>query len=97
MRGVSRLQVHGICGRRLVFREVVEAESNYTTAWDGSSGSNRIEKDQIRVLPGLVVGGGGAVWFIKYGAYLDDWTNGGSGTVLVLWAVDPILENGYGI
>ena len=76
-----------------MFREVVEAESNYTTAWDDSSGSNRIEKDQIRVLPGLV----GAGWFIKYGAYLDDWTNGGSGTVLVLWAVDPILENGYGI
>ena len=65
MRGVSRLQVHGICGRRLVFREVVEAGSNYTTAWDDSSGSNRIEKDQIRVLPGLYVCGEGAgLWSV---------------------------------
>ena len=28
--GVSRLQVHEICSRRLVYREVVEARSNYS-------------------------------------------------------------------
>ena len=54
MWGVGRLQVHGICARRQVYREVVEARSNYITAWGDPTGSNRIEKDRVRVPPGLV-------------------------------------------
>ena len=29
MRGVGRMQVHGICSRKLVHREVVETRLNY--------------------------------------------------------------------
>ena len=58
MWGVGRLQVHGIRGCRLVYREVVEAQSNYITVGGDSTGSNRIEKGRVRVPPGLVGGKG---------------------------------------
>ena len=101
----GRLQVLGNCGRRLVYREVVEAQSNKITAWGDSTGSNRIETYRVRVPPGLAGGGEKrAVWFIMCEAPSDDWTNGGSvdvfftyDMVLVLWGVGPILGNGYGI
>ena len=53
MWGVGGLQVHGIRSRRLVYKEVVEALSNYKKSnfwWFGnlafgdSTGSNLIEK-----------------------------------------------------
>ena len=63
MWGVGRLQVHGIRSRRLVYKEVVQARSNYKKSYfllfgnpvcGDSTGSNRIEKDQGRVSPRLV-------------------------------------------
>ena len=93
MWGVDEMQVHGIRGRRLVYKEVVEALSNCKKSyfwWYGnpacvdSTGSNRIEKDQARVSPRPVSGkrGEGAVWFSVCGAPLDDWANGGYVDVL---------------
>ena len=58
MWGVSRLQVDGICGCRRVYREVVEARSNYITALVYSTGINQIEKEQVCVPPGIVRGKG---------------------------------------
>ena len=61
MLGVGRQQVHGIYGHRLVHREVVEAGSNYKRSYlwrfrnpacGDSTGSNRVEKDLVRVPPG---------------------------------------------
>ena len=55
--------MHGIRGRRLVYREVVETLSNYKKSYfwrygnlacGDSTGSNRIEKDQDLVPSGLV-------------------------------------------
>ena len=58
MQVVGRPEVYEICGRRRVYREVVQAGSNYITAWGDSIGSNRIEKDQIHVHPRIVRGQG---------------------------------------
>ena len=114
MWGVDELQVHEICCRRPVYREEVEPWSNYKKPYLRwfrniacgyvSTGSTRIEKDQVRVPPGLVWGKGEEwmVWFNVCGAPLDDWATGGSvdvfftyGMVSVLWIVGPILGNGY--
>ena len=66
--------VHGICNRRLVYSEVVEARSDYKkfylqwfvniVCYD-ATGSNQMEKDLVRVSPGRVLGKGGEkiVWF----------------------------------
>ena len=60
---VGGLQVYGICSRRLVHSEVVEARSNYKKFYlwwfknlvcGDSSGSNQIEKEWVGVPPGLV-------------------------------------------
>ena len=56
LQDVGRLQIHGICGRRLVYREVLEARSNYITAWGDWTGSDLIEKERIRLPPGLTGG-----------------------------------------
>ena len=54
MWGVGRLQVHGIC----MYIEVVEAPSYLwwfrNPAYDDSTGNSRIEKNRVRVPPGLV-------------------------------------------
>ena len=55
---VGRLQLHGICGYRLVYREVVEARSNYITALVYLTGISQIEKEQVCVPPGIVRGKG---------------------------------------
>ena len=59
------------------------------------------------VPPGLVwtKEGEAVIWFSVWGTTLDDWANGGSvevsvhmvRIVLVVWVVDVILGNGYGI
>ena len=60
--------MHGICNRRLVHKEVVEAISDYkksylwrcrNIAYRDSTGSSRIEKNRVRVPPRLVWGGRG--------------------------------------
>ena len=55
---VGRLQLHGICGCRLVYREVVEARSNYITALVYLTGISQIEKEQVCVPHGIVRGKG---------------------------------------
>ena len=83
MWGVGRLRVHGIRSRRLVYKEVIEARSNYKESylwWFGipacgdSTGSDLIEKDQGRVSPKHVWGKGGerAAWFSVCRAPSDD-------------------------
>ena len=93
MWGAGRLQVHGICRRRLVYRQIVEAWSNYkkyylrwfrNLAFGDSSRSNWIEKDWFHVSPVLVWGNGkrwydlAYVEYLVYRAPLDDWASGGS-------------------
>ena len=65
MLGVNRLQVHRICNRRLLYKKVIEARSNYKKSyfwWFGnpacgeSTGSNKMKKIQGRVSAGLVWG-----------------------------------------
>ena len=60
MWGVVRLQVHGICSRRLVYKKVAEARSNYKRSYfwwfeipacGNSTEIDQIEKDQGRVSP----------------------------------------------
>ena len=71
MWGVGGLQVYGIGSRRLVYSEVVEGQSNYKKSYlwwfrilacGDSTGSDRIEKDQVGVTPGLVWGKGEEGW-----------------------------------
>ena len=94
MCGVGRLQVHEIRSHRLLYKEVVEAQSNCKKSyfwWVGnlvcvnSTGSYQIEKDQGLLSPRLVWGkeGEGAVWFGVCGAPLDDRNNGGYVFLLV--------------
>ena len=77
------MQVHGICGHRMVYKEVVEALLNHKKSnlwWYGSptcsdaTGSNCIEKDQACVPPRPVWGkrGEGIVWSTVCGAPLDN-------------------------
>ena len=63
MWGVGRLELHRICNRRLVYKEVVETCSDYKKSYlwrfrniacGGSTGSNRIKKDRVCVSRGLV-------------------------------------------
>ena len=72
---------------------MVEALSKYKKSyfwWYGylvcgdSTGSNQIEKDQVRVSPTSVwrKRGEGAVWFGVCGAPSNDWANGGYVDVL---------------
>ena len=65
--GVGGLPVYGICSRRLVNSEVVEAGSDYqksylqrfrNTACGDSIGNNHIQKDRVIVPPGIVLGKG---------------------------------------
>ena len=103
MWGVGRMQVHGICGRSLEYRVVVEARSNYEKSYlwwfrnlacGYSIGCNRIEKDRICVPPGLVGGGRrgeGAVSFSVCGAPLDDWANGSSVDVFFTYGMVLVL------
>ena len=84
---------HGIRGHMLVYKEVVEALSNYKKYyfwWYGNldcgdaTGSNQIEKFQ----PSLPLGpawekrGEWIVWFTVFEVPLDDLANGGYVTVL---------------
>ena len=91
--GSSLTISHGICGRMLVYKEVVEALSNYKKYyfwWYGNlacgdaTGSNQIEKGQARVSPRPVweKRGEWTVWFRVFGALLDDWASSGYVTVL---------------
>ena len=66
-----RLQMHGICSHRLVYREVVETQSNYKKSYlwwfrypacGDATGSNWIKKDKFCVSPGLVCGKGEKRW-----------------------------------
>ena len=86
MGGLGGLQVHRIWSSRLVYKEMVEALSNYkksnfwrfgNSACGDSTESKRIEKDEGRV--SLVWGKKAewVVWFSLYGAPLNDWVNGG--------------------
>ena len=61
--GVGGLEAHGICNSRLVYREVVEAQSGYKKSYlwqfrniacGDSTGINQIEKDKVCIPPGLV-------------------------------------------
>ena len=63
MGGAGGLKVLGICYRRLVYREVIEARSDYEKFYSWGfknivcgdlTGSNRIEKHQVHVPDGLV-------------------------------------------
>ena len=92
---------------------VVEARSDYwksylwwrrNIACGDSAGGSRIGGGRVRVPPGLAWGWGvgGVIWCV--GVSLDDLANGGfvsffftHGMVLVLWGVDIILGDGYGI
>ena len=87
------LQVHEICRCSLVYKEVVEALSNYKNSsfwWFGnpacsdSIASKQIEKKQGRVSLRPVWGKRGkrTVWFSVFGLPLNDWANGGSAVVL---------------
>ena len=60
---VDKVQVHGVCSCRMVYREIVERRSDYKKSYlwrfrnparGDSTGSNRIEKDRVRLPPGLV-------------------------------------------
>ena len=86
---VSRLQVHGICSHRLLHKEVVEVRSNYNKSYfwwfgnpacDESPESNRIEKDQGRLVWGEK---GQNTWFSVHGVPSDDWADGGYFDVLL--------------
>ena len=60
---VDNMQVHGVCGCRMVYREIVEGRSDYKKSYlwrfrnpacGDSTGSKLIEKDRVRLPPGLV-------------------------------------------
>ena len=81
------LQVHGIDSRKVVYKEVVEVQSNYKKPyfwWFGnpfygdSAGSNRIRKDKVVYLLDLFQGMGkkGRCDLVG-GAPEDDWINAG--------------------
>ena len=65
MSGIGRLQLHGICSYKLVYREVVEARSNYKRSYfcyfqgfgniicGDLTGVIWIEKDYVRLPPDL--------------------------------------------
>ena len=85
---VGRLQVHGICNRRLVHREVAEDRLNYkrTYLWwfrnpacgDSILGLARLKKTSFVCLLGLFGERGSRSWCdLLCGASLDDWANGG--------------------
>ena len=57
---VDKMQVHGVCSCRMVYREIVERRSDYkksylwrfrNPAFGDSTGSNRIEKDRVCLPP----------------------------------------------
>ena len=102
--GSSLIINHGIRGHMLVYKEVVEALSNYKKYyfwWYGNpacvyaTGSNQIEKGQVRVPPRPVwkKRGEWTVWFRVFGAPLDDWAN--VGNVAVLFACGECVFSSF--
>ena len=80
--------MYGIRDHKLVYKEVVEALSNYKKSyfwWYGNpaccdaTGSNRIENDQACAPPRSVsvIRGERNVQFSVCGSPLNDWANGG--------------------
>ena len=106
--------VHGICSRRLKYSKAVEVRSNYKKSylgWFGNpacgdwTGSNRIEKDRVRVPPEFVWGKRGEKWWCNFVCVerlglmlvlLMSFSRMMS-MILVLRGVGPIVDNGYEI
>ena len=105
-RCVGGMQIHGTRGRKLVYKEVVEALLNYQKYyfwWCGNpdcgdtTGSNQIEKFQAHVpsRPAWEKRGEWTVWFRVLGSLVS--YSRVISVFLVLSRIGPVLTSRYGI
>ena len=111
--GMGGLQGHGIGSRKLVYKELVEVQTNYKKSyfwWFGnpacgdSGGRNQTEKDIVYLLVSLDGMENNGDCYLVCRAPVNDWANAGScwslihmSVILILWGAGPILRNGCGI